>query len=76
MFKNSARSQGYEQAPPPYESESSRPFLGNEEEGLGSGDDDMFKDTVANSSVEIRMRKCTVIGYCVNSSDMHGYFFL
>lgn len=54
MFKNTPQSQGYEQAPPPYESESSRPFLSNEEdEEVGH---DMFKVTVANSSVEIRMR--------------------
>ncbi|KAI9358118.1 inhibitor of apoptosis-promoting Bax1-domain-containing protein [Pilaira anomala] len=54
MFKNTPQSQGYEQAPPPYESESSRPFLSNEEdEEVGH---DMFKVTVANSSVEIRMQ--------------------
>jgi hypothetical protein len=55
MFKNTPQSQGYEQAPPPYESESSRPFLGTDEEELCG--DDMFKETVANSSAEIRMRR-------------------
>lgn len=53
MFKNTPKSQDYQQAPPPYESESSRPFLSDDEENIGH---DMFKETVANSSVEIRMR--------------------
>lgn len=53
MFKSTPQSQGYELAPPPYEAESSRRFSTDDEE-VG---EDMFKDTVANSSVEIRMRK-------------------
>jgi hypothetical protein len=46
--------QEYHQAPPVYESESAQPFLAHDEEDFG---DDMMKETVANSSVEIRMRK-------------------
>ncbi|KAI8984312.1 inhibitor of apoptosis-promoting Bax1-domain-containing protein [Mycotypha africana] len=55
MLKNSnptAVQQQYEQAPPPYEEESSRPFLPDTEE-VG---EDIFKETVANSSIEIRMQ--------------------
>ncbi len=54
MFKSSPQNQGYELAPPPYDSDSSRPFISNEEEEIV---DDLFKETVVNSSVEIRMRK-------------------
>lgn len=53
MFKNAPRNQGYELAPPPYEADSSRRFSYEDEENIG---DDMIKETVANSSVEIRMR--------------------
>ncbi|KAI8370211.1 inhibitor of apoptosis-promoting Bax1-domain-containing protein [Blakeslea trispora] len=56
MSKNNlARSeQQYEQPPPAYEAESSRPFLEQDEEGLLV--DDMMKETVANSTTEIRMQ--------------------
>ncbi|GAA5805172.1 inhibitor of apoptosis-promoting Bax1-domain-containing protein [Helicostylum pulchrum] len=54
MFKNTPQSQGYEQVPPPYEAEPSRSASpDNNVEELGH---DMFKETVANSSVEIRMQ--------------------
>ncbi|KAI9473872.1 MAG: inhibitor of apoptosis-promoting Bax1-domain-containing protein [Benjaminiella poitrasii] len=53
LKSNSPSTQQYEQAPPPYEAESSRPFLSTDEESL---DDDMLKETVANSNVEIRMQ--------------------
>ncbi|KAI7894494.1 inhibitor of apoptosis-promoting Bax1-domain-containing protein [Mucor mucedo] len=53
MFKNAPRNQGYELAPPPYEADSSRRFSYEDEENIG---DDMIKETVANSSVEIRMQ--------------------
>jgi hypothetical protein len=43
----------YEQAPPAYEEESAHPLMGDDTEVM----DDMFKETVANSSREIRMRK-------------------
>lgn len=57
MFKNTPQSQGYEQVPPPYEAEpSSSASPDNDVEELGH---DMFKETVANSSVEIRMRMLT-----------------
>lgn len=57
MFKNTPQSQGYEQVPPPYEAEPSRSASpDNNVEELGH---DMFKETVANSSVEIRMRTLT-----------------
>lgn len=49
--------QDYQQAPPAYESESAQPFLSHDEENFG---DDLMKETVANSSVEIRMRKVSI----------------
>lgn len=64
MFKSKPQSQGYELAPPPYESESSRPFINNdEEEQFG---EDMFKETVANSTIEIRMRK-NILAYIIST---------
>ena len=39
----------YTAPPPAYDEESNQPLLG--------GDDDMFKETIANSSKEIRLRK-------------------
>ncbi|KAI8047073.1 Bax inhibitor family protein [Gilbertella persicaria] len=58
MFKtNTAPSeQQYAQPPPAYEAETSRPFLAQDEEDMLGTGDDMFKDTVANSSVEVRMQ--------------------
>lgn len=40
----------YTAPPPAYDEEASEPFLNHAQ-------DDMFKETVANSSIEIRMRK-------------------
>ncbi|OBZ84932.1 Bax inhibitor 1 [Choanephora cucurbitarum] len=58
MSKNNNKvlsEQQYELAPPAYEAESSRPFLQQDEEGVFV-DDDMIKETVANSTTEIRMQ--------------------
>ena len=43
-------STGYPNPPPAYDEEAAQPFL-------GSGDDDMLKETIANSSREVRLRK-------------------
>jgi hypothetical protein len=40
----------YTAPPPAYDEESNRPLMGDD-------DNDMFKETVANSSKEIRLRK-------------------
>lgn len=40
----------YTAPPPGYDEESNQPLLG--------GDDDMYKETIANSSKEVRLRKC------------------
>lgn len=53
MFKTTPKNEDYQLVPPPYEAESSRPFLSDEEENIA---EDLFKETVTNSSVEIRMR--------------------
>lgn len=43
-------STAYPNPPPAYDEEAGQPFL-------GSGDDDMLKETIANSSREVRLRK-------------------
>ncbi|EIE80748.1 hypothetical protein RO3G_05453 [Rhizopus delemar RA 99-880] len=44
----------YEQSPPAYEAESTRPFLEADEQFVAG--EDMYKETVANSTLEIRMQ--------------------
>lgn len=41
----------YTQAPPAYDEEANQPLFGS------NNDEDMFKETLANSSKEIRLRK-------------------
>ena len=48
--KMSYGNRNYTAPPPAYDSESQEPLM-------GQTGDDMFKETVANSSMEIRMRK-------------------
>lgn len=49
----------YEQSPPAYEAESTRPFLEADEQFVAG--EDMYKETVANSTLEIRMRKDNLV---------------
>lgn len=64
-----APQQHYPAPPPAYEEEARQPLFGN-----ASDEDDMYKETVANSPVEVRMRKWpTYYFLCLAMCSMEWY---
>lgn len=62
-----APQQHYPAPPPAYEEEARQPLFGN-----ASDEDDMYKETVANSPVEVRMRKWPTTSYAWQCVPWNG----
>lgn len=62
-----APQQQYPAPPPAYEEEARQPLFGN-----AGNEDDMYKETVANSPIEVRMRKCRPICLAWCSMEWNG----